>query len=233
MSVDLITSDKMAGNGDKLAPNLIRNFEADSRYKQVRDAALSIMRDIKLPYHGGVKHPLEFEKYALAIAAREAERSQGMQQQDNLATYLPLISLAAVLHETGMSIGHKDHEFESAKIAQKLMGNAGYDATETALVGDLIFYGTRCFPQAPRNRLEQIMADADLANLGTDEFFRNGELLRKEQRVENKLEWVNKQIEFVGNHAFFTNAARELFDEQQKKNLGWLQSERNVLLGIA
>ena len=206
-----------------LAKQAVSEFERDARYKKVRDSALIIMSQIKMPYHGGTAHPLEFEKYALILAKRE----------DMPGWALPLISLASVLHETGVYYGYKDHEFESVKTAQRLMREAGYAEEDIAFVSNLIFYGTRCFPQAPRNKAEQIMADSDLANLGTDEFFRKGELLRKEQRVNNKLEWVNKQISFVGNHVFFTNAARELFDEQQKKNLRWLQSERNVLLGIA
>lgn len=202
---------------------LVKRFESDARYKKVREAALDVMRRIDLPYHGGVAHPLEFERYALKISLME----------DVPSGLLPLISLASVLHDTGVSKGYKDHEFEGAKIAHELMENAGYSASETAMVGDLIYYGTRCFPQAPRNKLEQIMADADLANLGTDDFFRNGELLRREQRVDDRLEWTIRQIAFVGNHAYFTKAARELLNEHQKKNLGWLQSERNVLLGIA
>jgi uncharacterized protein len=209
-------SQKTVGEDEAKSVNverLIKSFERDPRYKTVRDEALKIMEGVALPYHGGVDHPLELERYALMIAVGENIPKE----------QLPLLSLAAVLHETGIGTGYEDHEARGRHIAYGLMTKAGYSPSDMVLVGDLIYYGTKCFPQTPRNTMEQIMADADLGNLGTDNFSERGELLRRELRVNDTYEWALKQRDFVGQHRYFTATARKMFDKKQRENLKMLK----------
>ena len=207
---------------ERLADELINVFEnTDSRFKEARTAAYEIMDKSTMPYHNS-EHAHRTERAALILAVKE-----GVEWE-----VLKLVCLSGAFHETGVLGGFADHEHRSMLTAYREMEKAGYTDQESSLSGNIIAHGTR-MPQMPRDLLEMIMADADLVALGTWDFFATKDLLRKECGVENELEWNGTEIKFVENHTWHTKAAKELFGKQQDKNLMWLRSERNVLLGIA
>jgi len=62
-----------------------------------------------------------------------------------------------------------------------------------------------------------------LLYLGTNDFFRIGENLRKELwhhglKIKPK-DWNKMQIDFFKNHEYFTKAAKKLRDNGKQKNL--------------
>jgi hypothetical protein len=68
-------------------------------------------------------------------------------------------------------------------------------------------------PQSPENKLEEILADADLEYLGTEAFERTAnDLFRELQSINPDLteeKWLNTQISFIGKHHFFTGFCKE------------------------
>ena len=65
-------------------------------------------------------------------------------------------------------------------------------------------------PQTPGSLIEQIVCDADLFHLGTDEFRIRNEDLRQElseisQEDLSKKKWRKMNIKFMGNHEYFTD----------------------------
>jgi hypothetical protein len=78
-------------------------------------------------------------------------------------------------------------------------------------------------PQAPGNRLEEILADADLAIFGRDEFLVRNAHLRAELRElgtpSTDGEWYGMQLAFMQSHAYFTESARSLLDEKKRENV--------------
>jgi hypothetical protein len=115
------------------------------------------------------------------------------------------------------------------------MDEAGYELRDIGLVGNMILHGTR-LPQMPRGKLEEIISDADLANLGMDSFPESGELLRLEERAENKLEWLKGQQKFVESHmkrgGYFTDSARKMFGWKERENLERLKREIAMLEAV-
>mgnify|MGYP007067824091 FL=1 len=68
-------------------------------------------------------------------------------------------------------------------------------------------------PQLPKNKLEEILADADLEYLGSDNFITKAdELFREMQSVNAQLtldKWNELQISFLGNHHYFTDFCKQ------------------------
>jgi len=87
--------------------------------------------------------------------------------------------LAAWFHDTGYSGGQaKGHEEMSIEIAKKFLAEKQISQQITDKVIGCI-NATR-IPQSPSHLIEQIIADADLFHLGTDDFKEKGRLLREE-----------------------------------------------------
>jgi hypothetical protein len=101
----------------------------------------------------------------------------------------------------------------------------GYTAAEIAQVG-VIILATR-LPQAPQTVLGQILADADLDLLGRDDFVVRNQELRLELAAFGTLirdrDWYVAQLDFVHQHRYWTEAARQLRDAQKQVNISLLQ----------
>ena len=68
-------------------------------------------------------------------------------------------------------------------------------------------------PQSPQNKVEAILADADLEYLGTDSVEEKAENLYKELQHLNpaltKSQWLKTQISFLQAHRYFTRFCKE------------------------
>lgn len=135
-----------------------------------------------------------------------------------------LLQTAALLHDTGFSVhaDGKKHEEASCKIANEILPKLNYSAKQTEQICVLIM-ATK-LPQKPSGILQNIICDADLFYLGTDDFLSTGHLLFKEleasKKVATEAEWYNQQIQFLSAHKYFTHTAQQL----QTKKLHNLQS---------
>ncbi len=82
-------------------------------------------------------------------------------------------------------------------------------------------------PQSPKNILEEILVDADLDYLGRTDFPSIGKTLFDELNANgNSLDenqWNQRQINFLSNHKYFTQTARELRQPEKQKQLEKLQ----------
>ncbi len=75
-------------------------------------------------------------------------------------------------------------------------------------------------PQSPENQLEEILADADMFTLGSDDFWSRNNDLRFEREgfdeVVSDEEWYQSQLDFLKIHQFHTIAAQKTIDRQKK-----------------
>ncbi len=78
-------------------------------------------------------------------------------------------------------------------------------------------------PQTPTNLLEEILADADLEYLGTDDFEEIGGYLYQELKEINPTLTLNKwneiQINFIEKHHYFTEYGQKYLSRTKKKHL--------------
>ena len=121
-------------------------------------------------------------------------------------TEIRLLLTAALWHDTGYINIYKGHEAESCILAEKHLPVFGYPTAEIKKIIGMIM-ATKT-PQSPKNRLEQIIADADLAYLGSDDVTLLANNLYRELHELNPLltkqMWNTTEINFLQNHQYFT-----------------------------
>lgn len=172
----------------------------------------------KLVYHN-YKHTLETAKEAKELG--ELHQLKADELQD--------LILAAWFHDTGYINAYAGHEEESVRFATEWLEAQNYPQERINCVNSCIMatrHGTE-----PKGLLEEIIADADMANIGKQTFFSNAELLRVEWEIyQDKFftdwEWAQFQIDFLLSTNFHTHQAQYKFAEQLGLNI---QEQRNRL----
>ena len=86
-------------------------------------------------------------------------------------------------------------------------------------------------PQFPGSLVEKIICDADLFNLGTDAFFKNNMLVRKEtEAITNRQisdgEWMESTIALLEKHSYHTEFCQLLLNETKQGNLDQVRKGR-------
>ena len=138
---------------------------------------------------------------------------------------IQLLELAAVYHDIGYLYNIQEHEQASAKVAQEVLPGFGLSKAEIETITSMIL-ATR-LPAQPANLLEQILADADLFVLGSEDFFKRSEDLRHELAARGQAhslqEWYQIQLAFMEEHAYFTPAAAGLCSAGKRRNIQGLK----------
>jgi predicted metal-dependent HD superfamily phosphohydrolase len=139
-----------------------------------------------------------------------------------------IVMTASWFHDLGYMVDLNCHEEESAKLAGTFLRNHN---TEEGIIADVssCIMATK-MPQSPDVFLEQIVCDADLFHLGTDEFFDNDKLMLKEVNALhnteiNKQDWRRKSIQFLKDHHYHTDYCQVLLNDGKQKNLKKLESK--------
>lgn len=131
-----------------------------------------------------------------------------------------LLKTAALYHDIGLLFSFDEHEQYSAEFARKTLEKFNFTFEEIKIITKLIL-ATKV-PQNPNGILQEIICDADLMNLGKENFFRKNRLLRKELENQSQFfsekKWVKKTNEFLSKHNFFTKSASQLLENQKEEN---------------
>lgn len=133
---------------------------------------------------------------------------------------------AAWLHDTGhlMEIGC-GHEAKSVEIMRAFFQKNGIEKALTDQVAGCIM--ATAMPQQPKTLLEQILCDADVYNLGTDEFKQTDVLVKAE--IEQTLKtrccnWDMSTLNFLKSHIFFTDYCNRKLKAGKEKNVHLVES---------
>jgi uncharacterized protein len=169
-------------------------------------------------------HSLAHTRDDVVPAVERLAAMEGIEGEELL-----LLRTAAFFHDIGFIERYNDHESVSIRIAGEALPSFGYTAQQIEGISNMIL-ATK-LPQSPQNLLEEILADGDLDNLGRDDFAERSRLLRAEQEVlgisVSDEVWYERQLEFLQNHEYFTDAARRLRDAKKQQNLQELIEQHN------
>ena len=121
---------------------------------------------------------------------------------------------------------YSGHEAASSEIAKAILQPIKYPAAKLLKVQHCI--EATVVANAPRDILEQIIKDADLANLGFEDFLSYSDNLRQEWRDKvnehySDKEWYKINLDFMSQHVYFTVPAQALLNEQKSRNLRIMQ----------
>ena len=163
------------------------------------------------PYHDR-NHTLDvFE------AAYQSAKHHQITAEDQL-----ILCSAALLHETGMAEGHRDHEEKSIAFAQNTLPALYYTKEQIEHISQLI----RCtkMPQSPFDLLSQILCDSDLDYLGRSDYVEKSEKLRQEWIINDGFSpdrkvWLEIQVQFLKEHHYFSLYSQKKRNEGKLKNL--------------
>ncbi|MEM9919953.1 MAG: Pycsar system effector family protein [Bacteroidota bacterium] len=187
---------------------------------QCTDFVSHLLRD-QLPkdfhYHN-LQHTLDVksycERFGQTLSVSEAD--------------MFLLQIAALFHDTGYLRTYDQHEAASQDIAREHLQEINLPTEQIDQVCSLI--EATIVQRQPENLLQQIIKDADLNNIGKEDFQVNSENLRHEWKVFLKeeykeREWLRSTLNFLKEHQFYTSAAQELLGEQKKANMKSLKKQ--------
>ncbi|SNR54198.1 MULTISPECIES: Pycsar system effector family protein [Hymenobacter] len=185
-------------------------------------AHITALFEEKLPpglvYHS-LKHTATVVKEARALG-----EAAGLSEADQEA-----LVLAAWFHDAGYVDVYDGHEYRSMERAEQWLSQQGYPAERIAVIKDTIRATHR--NESRDTPLQQLLVDADMSNLGREDFLANAELLRAEWetmlgKTYTNVEWAESQLDFLIGSKYYTDAAKTRYAEQYKANV---QDQRDKL----
>ncbi len=191
----------------------------DSWIARAREFARQDIRQ-RMPEHHYFHHLEHVEQ--VAEAAGQLAGAAGLDARESA-----ILEIAAWFHDLGYANGAAGHEERSAALARSVMEPLGIGEDMLTRIENCIL-ATR-MPQRPADRLEALMADADLSHLGTPGYWNFIGKLRQELRevhgkTMNDEEWLRFEVDFMENHAYHTPEAQALYGRQKRKHLKKLQT---------
>lgn len=190
-----------------------------NEFRQIYKKAISILVN-KLPSWAHYHSPGHTE-YVLEKAIFIGEHEQ-ISERDMF-----LLKIAALYHDSGFTLGRKNHEKLSCKIAEEHLKEFRLSPKEIETICGMIM--ATQIPQKPTNHLENILADADLEYLGTDKFDEySNNLYLEMQHFRPDLdsrEWNKIQVGFISNHQYHTEYCRQNREKKKLENLEKIRKE--------
>jgi uncharacterized membrane-anchored protein YitT (DUF2179 family)/predicted metal-dependent HD superfamily phosphohydrolase len=139
---------------------------------------------------------------------------------------LQILKTAALFHDAGFTKIYDGHEEVSCQMATSLLPQFDYTDDQIRKICRLI-KATR-IPQHPLDKKAEILCDADLFYLGTNEYTETAEELFLEMEtaglIKSRSEWTERQIKFLEEHKYFTQSAIDRLSEGQHQNLQALKT---------
>lgn len=136
-----------------------------------------------------------------------------------------IIMAIAWFHDLGYTNCYDGHEDGSIAIAKKFLASQGVEKEIVEVIEQGI-NATRV-PQKPTTHIEKIIADADLFDLGTDDYFELSEKLFAEWNECVSPESIEKQwsfsLNFLKEHNYFTPYGRDVLEAKKQENIRILE----------
>ena len=231
--IDMFTVERikpeLSINGEGLIPNerfqqivnlhlysSINYYKAERHIIKVLEKGLSP----KLHYHS-IAHTKDVVRAVERYALLEGVTDEG----------LFLLKSAATYHDAGFVESYEKNEPIGARMAEEILPKYGYSEQHIAQIKELIFVTQ--IPHKPKNKLEEIICDADLDYLGRDDFHEIADKLRRELREHGKInsdrQWDEMQVAFLNMHTYFTPTAIASRQAKKMQNLEEVKArlERN------
>ena len=164
-------------------------------------------------------HTLEVLRESIRFAVTE-----GLSERE-----LELLAIAAAFHDTGFIKSPVANELIGAEFAREALQRAGGFSTREIQLVEQMILDTKLVElpagpqQIPSTKLSRYLLDADLSNLGRDDFFDKSELLLQELGVEER-SFRSRSLQVIAGYRWFTEAAHALGQKKKEENLLLLRS---------
>ena len=159
----------------------------------------------------------------VVLAAQEIAHSYSLNEEERAA-----VVIAAWFHDVGYLKSYEDHEAESAALAQAFLSQ--HEVPEAFIRQVTACIETTAWPSHPSGPLQEIICDADMAHLASDDYLTRTQDLRKEikEHSGNKLGktmWARRNRQFFEKHTYFTEYAQTHYEPRKQKNYAALVAQ--------
>jgi predicted metal-dependent HD superfamily phosphohydrolase len=188
------------------------------RLKIVEQYIKELFRD-ELPdgikYHDA-NHTLHPTKGVVAVANKIAI-SENISEHER-----ELLITAAYFHDTGYIREYDKNEPIAARMSGRILNLIGYKPSEVEKVQKMIL--STDLEREPKTHLEKILCDADLDNLGREDFLKLDGKLREGRRargidVSDDAKWYKGTLKIIKKHQYYTESQKKLRDKEKQKNI--------------
>jgi len=177
-----------------------------------------------ITYHNA-EHTENVIRHAIELGERE-----GFSTEE-----LMLLQTAAIMHDAGFLSEYEKHEKVSCDLSRELLPQYGYTPGQVEAVCTLIM--ATHLPQSPQNKLSEVLCDADLYYIGTDDYALYSNRLYRELKYKNpelsNEEWVKKQVSFLQKQEFFTESAKKILNSRKHLNIKKLSQHHHEKTKLA
>jgi uncharacterized membrane-anchored protein YitT (DUF2179 family)/HD superfamily phosphodiesterase len=160
-------------------------------------------------------HNVEHTQRVLASTILLAQ-AENISEED-----LIILKTAALFHDAGFLETYTGHEEISCEMARKWLPRFEYDNEQIEKICKLILVTK--MPQSASSKLEEIICDADLFYLGTNQYIAISNSLYKELHeaafIKNRSEWNEQQLKFLQAQRYFTKSAQKRLSKGLQSNL--------------
>ncbi|HEY3402978.1 MAG TPA: Pycsar system effector family protein [Ohtaekwangia sp.] len=178
----------------------------------------------------GNRLPKQFVYHNLQHTTDVVKAAQLIGESSSLTEdQLDSVLIAAWLHDIGYASGWNEHEKNSAMTAAKLLQEWGAPAKKIDDVTRTIL-ATR-MPQSPKDILGEVLCDADLNHLATNQLNQCSKNLREEMEAlkgiqfKSDEDWLEYNLSFLKKHEYFTEYGRTVLQPLKKQNAKKLKKE--------
>tara|TARA_R110001592_G_scaffold202360_4_gene451761 strand:- start:23391 stop:24485 length:1095 start_codon:yes stop_codon:yes gene_type:complete len=137
------------------------------------------------------------------------------------------LHIAGWMHDIGYwKVKGEGHEAKGAEMAQEYLTELEFDQERIDRIKSLIL-ATK-MPQKPKSLPEQIICDADLYHLSSEQYFDQTVLLKKEKAnlgygKTSLIDWLKESKLFMQAHHYHTEYARTHFQPGKEANLASIE----------
>jgi predicted metal-dependent HD superfamily phosphohydrolase len=196
------------------------------KYKKIKQEAEKWVKTyFETRFNPNLVYHNDYHTFQVVEAATLISNHYQLEQEEAF-----IVNIAAWFHDTGYleSPESAQHEQRGTVLVEEFLLNYEVEADVIEKVKNCII--ATQIPQNPQNLLEQIVCDADLFHLGSDEFKSRSKLMRKEMEAVSgqevsKKDWRASTITLFENHHYHTDYAQLLLNDQKQKNLDNLKKD--------
>jgi len=218
-------------------------IEADTKRREYIEAENKARREVvqiltaetfpKDLYYHGPPHTTQFV-YPEAKALATVEFA-GDEYFDEC---MLVVAVAALFHDTGFIDQYPDNEpLGAARARDFALASENKILRENAEAIAAAILNTN-MKSKPKNKIEEVLRDADLSVMGSQAFGWWSNRLRQEamDHEDSNLHlpamdeafWARAQLQFLSSHQWFTDAAVERYQTQKEKNIALFKARYRV-----
>lgn len=140
-----------------------------------------------------------------------------------------MLQIAALFHDTGFIVQYEHNEPIGAKFASNFLKTYLYPVDKIKLVEEIILATDPRYLN-PKNIYEKIIKDADIDNLGRQDFFEKWSRVKTEVELLKKIkikdpDWHHAMLDVLYKNKFYTKTQIEERQKQKEENIALLESK--------